>query len=310
MSSLPPPPPGAQPSPPPSGRPLPKWAWLVVAVGLGCGGTALAFSLGNSDSDSRPSTSSAHVETTAALPATTTTTEIVVTTAEPTTTTRPAPTTVAPTTTREVVPSTSAPSGSATTVTGSMSPLPYDLAITDQWYVPSGDDIYDYGGIVENRGTQTATGYLAIEVDFYDATDRLISTETAFVDMVVPGTPTPFASVLVNPVAEPTRMDVRVSADSVFDQQPGPRGTVTVTNVAVVDESGFIDVTGDATSTFTVGLDYVQLVALWRGADGTVEFAVSGYLERLPAGGTEAFRISSFADFAPSTPPTEILVGP
>jgi hypothetical protein len=185
-----------------------------------------------------------------------------------------------------------------------------DLAVTDQWFYASGDGLYDYGGIVENHGEQTATGFIEIDVDFFDASGALLSTEPAFVDMAAPGARTPFTSILVEPAAEPVRMQARVSDQSFIDSQPGPQGQVSVADVTVRDDGFVLDVAGTATSSFDVDLDYVQLVAVWRDGGGTVVFAATGFLERLPGGSTQPFTISAFGDGLPSTPPTEILVAP
>jgi hypothetical protein len=184
------------------------------------------------------------------------------------------------------------------------------LVVTEHWFHPALGGLYEYGGIIENTGAQTAAGYIAIEVDFFDADDRILATKTAFANMVVPGSRTPFSSVLVDVAVEPVRMEARVSSGTFIDEEPGPEGTVAVDDVSIGRDGDFLDVTGEAASSFSVDLDYVVLVAAWRGADGSVEFSATGFIERLPAGSVATFAISTFGDDLPSTSPTEILVAP
>jgi hypothetical protein len=294
---------------------MPVWSWIVALVVLAGATTVVAVRSGDGGHSSSPlPTRPPASSTSSSAPAT----EAPETTTQPTRATvlpvpsppvsPPSPTDptsgAPPATTTPAAPSSSA--GSGTESAG----LPHDLVVTDHWYYPSGPGMYEFGGIVENRGTSTAAGFIAIDVDFYDASGRIVRTESAFVDMVVPGWPTPFSSLLIDPVAEPTRMDARVSDDTFIDAAPGPQGTITVDHVSMSSAAGYVDVSGDATSTFEVDLDYVGLVALWRGADGAVEFGATGYLERLPAGAVEAFTVTGFGDDLPTTPPTEIVVAP
>ena len=185
--------------------------------------------------------------------------------------------------------------------------LPYDLVVTEQWFYPSFEGLYDYGGIIENNGTQTATGFIEIEIDFFDDTGRILSTESAFVDTVVPGPAHTVRRRSVEPAAAPTRMEVRLADDNFIDEDPGPVGDLTFANITTNDDEFTFEVSGDATSTFTEDLDFVQIVALWRDAGGAVIFTASQYLERVPAGSTTAFTITSFGDVVPRTAPTELL---
>ncbi|MCU1358793.1 MAG: hypothetical protein JWN99_82 [Ilumatobacteraceae bacterium] len=282
---------------------MPLWLWLLIVIVLVGGGIAVASSSG-SDDDAVPTLTDNTVESDDTAtdspdqtdrPPETNFVTIPAETAE----TTPAITT--PPLTLPTVPSTEAPT---TTAAG---PQQGDLVITEQWFYPDGDNTYGYGGIVENKGTQSATGFIEIEIDFFDATDRILSTESAFVDTVIPGVRTPFTSSLIEPAAPPVRMEVRLADDNFIDEAAGAVGNITIANVATADDGFEFDVTGDATSTFTVDLDLVQLVALWRDANGVVIYTAIQYLDRVPAGSTTAFTISSFDDVAPRVAPTEIL---
>ena len=267
------------------------WAWIVVAVALVGGG--IAFAASRSGDDEASPTITDITDDTDAPDETDESPDSTLDTLAPETVPDTAPDSVpdsAPIT-LPTVPETVAPT--------SPPGLPYDLAITEQWFYVSGDNIWDYGGIVENRGTQTATGFIEIEIDFYDAADRIIDTESAFVDTVIPGQRTPFVATLYEPAAPPTRMEVRLADDNYIDEAPGPVGGFTFANITTADDGFTFDVLGEATSTFTVDLEFVQLVAIWREADGTVIWTSYQYLDRVPAGSTTAFTISSYSELAP-----------
>lgn len=279
------------------------WAWIVVAVALVGGGIAFAASRGGDD-DAGPTITDVTDDTSSDDTTDDTATDDTDDTDETT------PETLAPDTVPESVPDTAPltlPTVPETVAPTSPPGLPYDLVITEQWFYAAGENIWDYGGIVENRGTRTATGFIEIEIDFYDASDRIISTESAYVDTVIPGLRTPFVSTLYEPAAPPTRMEVRLADDNFIDEAPGPVGAFTFANITTADDGFTFDVIGEATSTFTVDLEYVQLVAIWRGADGTVVWTSYEYLDRVPAGSTTAFTISSYSELAPRAAPTEIL---
>ena len=186
-------------------------------------------------------------------------------------------------------PTETTPATAPTTASG----LPYELVIAEQWFYPSGDGLYDFGGIVENTGTQTATGFIEIEIDFFDDTGRILSTESAFVDTVVPGLRTPFIGLLIEPPAAPTRMEVRLADDNFIEADAGAGRRPDVRQHHDRPTTSFtFEVSGDATSTFTENLDFVQIVALWRDAGGAVIFSATQYLDRVPAGSTVAFTIT------------------
>jgi hypothetical protein len=277
--------------------------WLIVL--LAAIGAVLIFVLssGDDDDDGAPATSAA-VDVTSGTDGTEPTV--------PSAPTEPVQTTVADSveqtvdTTTETL-DTAPDETAATEVPTTVSGLPYELVITEQWFYPSSEGLYDYGGIIENTGSQTATGFIEIEIDFFDDAGRILSTESAFVDTVVPGLRTPFTSILIEPATAPTRMEVRLADDNFIDEDPGPVGALTFANITTADDDFTFEVSGDATSTFTEDLDFVQIVALWRDAGGAVIFSASQYLERVPAGSTTAFTITSFGDVVPRTAPTEIL---
>jgi hypothetical protein len=271
------------------------WLWLLIVLALIGGGVALAARGGDdatpaaNDQTSRTDEPGRTDETqppetgSVTVPVTVETTPVV-------TTPLTLPTTVPPT----EPPTTDGPSSS-------------DLEITEQWYYLSGENTFDYGGIIENHGTQTLTGFIEVQIDFFDATNRILSTESSFVDTVIPAVRTPFVGTLFDPAAEPVRMEVRLADDNFFDEAAGPIGDLTVANVTTADDGFEFDVNGDATSTFTVALDSVQLVALWRDPNGVVVFSATTYLDRVPAGSTSVFTVAAFSDVVPRTVPTEIL---
>jgi hypothetical protein len=280
--------------------PLPVWAWLVIVLALIGGGVAVAMSGGDDSPSDATDDTVASVQTT--ITADTATTVTPTTVVNETVASSAVETTAVETTAVE----TTAPETTAPPASG----LPVEMVITEQWFYAAGDATYDYGGIVENLGTQTATGFIEVEIDFFDATDRILSTESAFVDTVVPGLRTPFVGILFDPAAEPVRMDVRLADDNFIDDAPGPAGNIEISNITTVDNDFEFDINGDATSTFTEDLDFVQLVALWRDSEGIVVYSAYQYLERVPAGSTTAFTIPTFSESAPRVAPTEILFIP
>ncbi|WP_210481103.1 FxLYD domain-containing protein [Naasia sp. SYSU D00948] len=83
-------------------------------------------------------------------------------------------------------------------------------------------------------------------------------------------------------------------ASSAVSSPSGETGSFTLSPVESVRDTYSTTVSGNITSNFSEEQEYVTVVVVARGADGSIVGGESTYVERLPSGGTARFEASFF----------------
>jgi hypothetical protein len=174
---------------------------------------------------------------------------------------------------------------------------------TEEWLYPKSDSYY-WGLILVNSGTAAATN-VSIEADFYDASGRLVDTESGFLRFLLPNTPTPVTGIVYQPAAVPVRMEAKESHET--DRSGGPYGQLTIDGLSLRPDDYSFSVLGEITSTFEADQENVQLTAIWKDPAGKVAYTEMTYLEHVPPNVPTAFTIDVFDEAAPRALPAAVL---
>ena len=184
------------------------------------------------------------------------------------------------------------------------SPPSAEVALQESWMVADGQGGQNWGAIVTNSGTGVWSG-VQVQAKFFDADNRLVTTESAYIGDLHPGANAAGGS-LWQPPATPTRMDVVIfDGGSLFEETAA--GALTIDQLAITNpDSSSATVTGNVTSTFTEEESFVELVLVWRDAANAVVFSASTYTDTVPANGSATFEADLYGDNLPTTPPNEV----
>lgn len=151
----------------------------------------------------------------------------------------------------------------ATTSVGAATPYGVNV-LTSDWYLDEGGSIHVVGEV--RNDTRTPVEFVQITIDFFDATDDLIATETGYSALwrLDPGETSPFDVMDNVPGAE--AYDVSI-AYRTTNTAANHNFEIEVVNF-VTDEIGVTSITGTIRNLNTTAAQYVRVIAEFHDADG------------------------------------------
>jgi hypothetical protein len=184
--------------------------------------------------------------------------------------------------------------------------LDYSL---DPWITDDGVvDIADSGFLVEGRGedtqgtwavivdnpdTERAATFVQVVATFRDADGQVVDVDSGSIAGIGPSGRGAYASEWMYGMPDTARTVEVVALASTWVDDPAV-GEVTASGVRVrPQEFGGVDVTGELVSTFERKVESLNVVVVFRSADGALLGGSSSYVEFVPAGGSVGFSISS-----------------
>lgn len=216
-----------------------------------------------------------------------------------------------------------APSADATTSTPSVSVAPTTteapltgapLVIAEQGLSAFPDPIDPlsalggYGVILENPNADVMATGVRVVTRILDASGTELLVDSAVLNAVMPGQRMAVGRTLIEPIVDPTQLDVRVEV-SAWLLPAFPDGELAATQVVTEPEAnGGLVTTFTATSSWPVVEDGVDVTAVYRAADGRILGAESTTIDTLAPGAEVAGRIALLSPI-PDLASTDVLVG-
>lgn len=147
--------------------------------------------------------------------------------------------------------------------------------------------------IVDNPDTERAATFVQVVATFRDAEGRVVDVDSGSIAGIGPSGRGAYASEWMYGMPDTARTVEVVALASTWVEEPA-LGEVTASGVRVrPQEFGGIDVTGELVSTFDRKVESLNVVVVFRSADGALLGGSSTYVEFVPAGGTVGFSVSS-----------------
>ncbi len=177
-------------------------------------------------------------------------------------------------------------------------PDPYDLAAT----------LGGYGVILFNPNPDLMATGVRVTTRILDPAGTELLVDHSLLNAVMPGTHMALGRTLIEPIADPTQLDVRVDVTAWLEPASAD-GALTVDGVVTEPEEN-----GGAVTRFTVrstwpeSEDGVDVTAIYRAADGRILAAEYSTLPSVPVRGSIEGRIRLLAPI-PDLATTEVFVG-
>lgn len=169
-----------------------------------------------------------------------------------------------------------------------------ELILLEQGYTyfPGDTEYVQYAVVFENPNqSDWVAERTSVNVTWYNAEGGIAGTESTYLSLGLPGQRTAIGGVVFD-VTNPTDMEVqfRVGDWQEVDFQPGE---FTFENVTTEPQQyGGPTTKGQIVSSFEQEQEFVQIVAVYKDANGDVLGGDSGYAQFVPAGGSVAFDIN------------------
>lgn len=177
-------------------------------------------------------------------------------------------------------------------------PDPYDLAAT----------LGGYGVILFNPNTDVMATGVRVTTRIFDPDGAELLVDHSLLNGVMPGAHMALGRTLIEPIADPTRLDVQVEVTA-WLEPASTEGALTVHDVVTEPEEN-----GGAVTRFTVrstwpeAEDGVDVTAIYRAADGRILAAEYSTIASVPVRGSVEGRIRLLAPI-PDLATTEVFVG-
>lgn len=171
-----------------------------------------------------------------------------------------------------------------------------DLVLVETAFGRSGFDesTWWYVAVFDNPNEDYVFSFAGIDVEALDASGTILDSSSDYRTILsgrtaVVGT---FFSVGQGEIAS---LDVRGPEAAAATRAPnGTTGAFEITEVTPISDEWSTDVNGKVTSTFSEDQELVSVVVVARDASGAIIGAESGYIDRLPTGGTTQFEVTFF----------------
>lgn len=177
-------------------------------------------------------------------------------------------------------------------------PDPYDLTAT----------LGGYGVVLFNPNPDVMATGVRVTTRILDPAGAELLVDHTLLNAVMPGTHMALGRTLIEPIADPTQLDVRVDVTAWLEPASAD-GALTVDGVVTEPEEN-----GGAVTRFTVrstwpeSEDGVDVTAIYRAADGRILAAEYSTLPSVPVRGSVEGRIRLLAPI-PDLAVTEVFVG-
>lgn len=148
-----------------------------------------------------------------------------------------------------------------------------------------------YAVQLTNPNEDYVFGNAAIEVEAYDANGVLLDTGTDY-STILSGSSWYVGRFLQVGSAQIDRIEVRGPTASAATNSPAAEtGSFTMGEVTTGSEYDWMTVSGTVTSNFTEDQDMVRIDVIARNGDGKIVGVDTTYTDRVPAGGTAAWKV-------------------
>ncbi len=202
-----------------------------------------------------------------------------------------------------------------TTTTTTTPPLTGEPLVVAQQGVSSFPDPYDltatlggYGVILFNPNPDVMATGVRVTTRILDPAGVELLVDHTLLNAVMPGSHMALGRTLIEPIVEPTQLDVRVEVTA-WLEPASDEGALTVEGIVTEPEEN-----GGAVTRFTVrstwpeAEDGVDVTAIYRAADGRILAAEYSTLPSVPVRGSVEGRIRLLAPI-PDLAVTEVFVG-
>jgi hypothetical protein len=164
-----------------------------------------------------------------------------------------------------------------------------------------GDDTHGtWAAIVDNPDTERAATFVQVVATFRDADGRVVDVDSGSIAGIGPSGRGAYASEWMYGMSDTARTVEVVALASTWVDDP-VAGELTASGVQVrPQEFGGVDVTGELVSTFDRKVESLNVIVVFRDADGVLLGGSGSYVEFVPAGGSVGFSVSSSFDYPPT----------
>lgn len=202
-----------------------------------------------------------------------------------------------------------------TTTSTTEAPLTGEPLVVAEQGVSSFPDPFDltaalggYGVVLQNPNAEVmATGVL-VTTRILDPAGAELLVDRALLNAVMPGARMAVGRTLIEPIEDPTQLDVRVEVTA-WLRPASTEGSLTVDGIVTEPEQNGGSVTKFTVhSTWPEAEDGVDVTAVYRAADGRILSAESTALASVPANGDVSGQIRLLSPI-PDLASTEVFVG-
>jgi hypothetical protein len=165
-----------------------------------------------------------------------------------------------------------------------------------------------YGVVLQNPNDDVMATGVQVVTRILDAAGAELLVDRAVLNGVMPGARMAVGRTLIEPIVEPTTLDVQVEVTA-WLRPASTTGTLTASEVLTeADTTGAMTTTFTVTSTWPTTEDGVDVTAVYRAEDGRILGADSTLLDGVTPGVGHTARIALLSPI-PDLASTDVLVG-